>query len=154
MRYFIIIMALLLSPNLVLAQDGGRMAAAKQFVTSPGQQAMLDGILSKDVIISQLYAMAPAVPDDDKDVIATIVAQELDDFRPAMEAAVISALTKHFTLDEIKAMTDFYSTPEGASIGAKMQPYTIEVYQIMGPQLQRMQNNIIQKLSDYKSKQN
>lgn len=154
MRYFIIIMALLLSPNLVLAQDGGRMAAEKQFVTSPGQQAMLDGILSKDVIISQLYAMAPAVPDDDKDVIATIVAQELDDFRPAMEAAVISALTKHFTLDEIKAMTDFYSTPEGASIGAKMQPYTIEVYQIMGPQLQRMQNNIIQKLSDYKSKQN
>ena len=39
----------------------------------------------------------------------------------------LKALVKHFTVNELKAMTAFYSSPEGKSIRQKMMPYMGEV---------------------------
>ena len=40
---------------------------------------------------------------------------------------ILKALVKHFTVNEIKAMTAFYSSPEGKSIRQKMMPIWAEV---------------------------
>lgn len=44
-----------------------------------------------------------------------------------LEELTLNAIVKHFTVKEINALTEFYSSPEGQSIMKKMPVYTKEI---------------------------
>ncbi|MGE4488120.1 MAG: DUF2059 domain-containing protein [Kiritimatiellales bacterium] len=45
----------------------------------------------------------------------------------AMEKAMLDAMTKYFTADELKALADFYGSPVGKSAMSKMGAYMADV---------------------------
>lgn len=45
----------------------------------------------------------------------------------ALESAAVDAMAKNFTVDEIKALTKFYASPEGRSVMKKMPDYMREL---------------------------
>ena len=62
-----------------------------------------------------------------------------------LENSVISAMTKHFTADELNALADFYGSARGKSILSKFGPY-------MGDMMPIMQNEIARVIDIAKKK--
>ncbi|WP_103027616.1 DUF2059 domain-containing protein [Salinibacter altiplanensis] len=48
-----------------------------------------------------------------------------------LRTAMIDAMTATFTVEEIEALTQFYSTPEGRSVMEKMSTYMAEVQPVI-----------------------
>jgi hypothetical protein len=122
--------------------------AAEAFINNPVQQKLLDDMLSPEVAMAQLQAMAPQMPPEVAQRVLVIVVEEMNVFRPEMEAAMISAAAESFTIDEIQALNDFYSSPLGASAMGKMTPYMQSAMATMGPGMQEMQGRIMQRVQE------
>ena len=122
--------------------------AAEAFINSPVQQKLLDDMLSPEVAMAQLQAMAPSMPPEVAESVLAIVVEEMNAFRPEMESAMIAAAAQSFTIEEIGALNDFYSSPLGASAMGKMTPYMQAAMGEMGPGMQQMQARIMQRVQE------
>lgn len=54
-----------------------------------------------------------------------------------LEKASVDAMVKHLTAGEIKALADFYASPEGRSVMAKMPAYMNEITPVMMQEMSR-----------------
>ncbi len=122
--------------------------AAEAFINSPVQQKLLDDMLSPEVAMAQLQAMAPTMPPEVAERVLEIVVDEMTAFRPQMETAMITAAAQSFTIEEIAALNEFYSSPLGASAMGKMTPYMQAAMGEMGPGMQAMQGRIMQRVQE------
>ncbi|WP_298357693.1 DUF2059 domain-containing protein [uncultured Litoreibacter sp.] len=120
--------------------------AATTFIQSPVQQKLLDDMLSPEMVMTQMQAVAGQLPADKVDVLVKIVTEELDGIRPQMEAAMIAGAAQAFTIEEITALTEFYNSPLGTSAMGKMTPYMQQTMGSLGPAMQQMQGNIVQRV--------
>lgn len=120
--------------------------AATAFIESPVQQKLLDDMLNPEMLMTQFQAMNVQIPQDKVQPILNIVSEELDAIRPDMEASMIAGAAQAFTVDEINALTEFYSSPLGASAMAKMNPYMQSTMGAMMPALQSAQGKIMQRV--------
>ena len=119
--------------------------AAEAYVNNPIQQKMIDDMLSPDMVMAQMAALTQGMPQDQIETISNIVAEEVTAIRPAMEAAMIDGAAATFTLEEINALNDFYASEIGASVMGKMTPFMQSYMASLGPDLQQMQQNIMQR---------
>lgn len=136
----------LLSANIAFAADDGLREAAERFAALPSQQKMMDDMLSVDAAMAQLRATLPGAREDEMRAMAEIVNDELQSLRPAMETAMIDAMVEIYTLEEIEAMTEFYSTPVGASVAEKTQPYMASFWARIGPEFTAMQGRLMSRM--------
>lgn len=147
MRHFALVLVLALATTRpASAQDDALRAAVDRYITNPVQQRMMDDMLSADAMIDQMRAMAPQLTEDQLQIVGRISAEELAMLRPDLEAAMIEAAIATFTLAEIEALETFYTTPEGASVMAKMQPFMAQAMGRMGPQMVAAQSRIGQRI--------
>ena len=58
---------------------------------------------------------------------------------PAMEKAIKTAMVKHFTTDELKALADFYSSPVGKSAMKKMGSYMADLMPVIQAEVLKAQ---------------
>ncbi|MEL6680585.1 MAG: DUF2059 domain-containing protein [Pseudomonadota bacterium] len=131
------------APAQVRVGENPARAAAIAYVESPSQQRMLDDMLSRDAVVSQMRAMLPEdVPEDDLDEIIDIVTEEVASAREEMEEAMIIAAIDTFTVEEIRALDRFYRTPVGGRIAAKQQPFQEAFLEFLRPVIQDMQSEI------------
>jgi len=130
------------------AQSDALRAAAERYVQHPVQQKMIDDALSPDTVVAQLRATAPQLTDEQVQVAATIVVEEMVKIRPALEVAVIEAVASTFTLDEIEALETFYNSPPGASAMSKIQPFMVSAMGSMAGPLQAAQSRIGQRMAE------
>ncbi len=128
------------------AQADEATDAATAFIESPVQQKLLDDMLSPEMLMTQFQAMQVQIPEDKVQPVLNIVSEELNAIRPDMEAAMIAGAAAAFTVDEINALTEFYSSPLGASAMAKMNPYMQSTMGSMMPALQGAQGKIMQRV--------
>lgn len=68
--------------------------------------------------------------------------------RPKLEAAMIRSAAETFSLDEIRALSAFYATPEGRAILLKMRPFIDGAMARVAPDLQAAQGVILQRSFD------
>lgn len=61
-----------------------------------------------------------------------------------LRTAMIDAMTATFTVEEIEALTQFYSTPEGRSVMKKMSTYMAEVQPVMMKEVRRSMKQVMQ----------
>ena len=123
--------------------------AAQRYIESQGMQAMMDEMLAPDAMADALRAQfGEQVPEDVMSQIVVIATDELQDLRPAMEEAMIEAAAETFTLDEIEAQIEFYQSPEGASVIAKMQPFMGSFYEAIGPEFQAANERIMERAAE------
>ncbi|MCA8879508.1 MAG: DUF2059 domain-containing protein [Rhodobacteraceae bacterium] len=128
------------------AQSGNALEdAARAYVASPGQQALIDSLLSPEAILAQINAASPDLPPKLTGLVSRIASDELESLRPKLEAAMVDSAVKTFTLDEIHALDVFYNTPEGRSILLKMQPFLEDALAQVAPEIRAAQDVILQR---------
>jgi hypothetical protein len=110
--------AVLMSAVPALAADSkdDRIAATRDYLKAVPVTAMAGDLTSE---------LMNAVPPEQQAMAAEVLKKALDP--EFLESVTLAAMPKHFTTDEIKAMTRFYSSPEGASIMRKYGAYMADI---------------------------
>ncbi|MFN0262361.1 DUF2059 domain-containing protein [Tepidamorphus sp. 3E244] len=143
-----IALAPIASGSLAQAQDAERMAAAQKYLETPTVQKMMSDMLSPQYVSAMLQQMQVSanVTDEQRDKLAKILSEEFAKIRPQMERVMLESTAANFTVNEIEALTAFYSSEEGAAIAEKMQPYMAQAMQQIIPLMQSMQQSFIQRV--------
>ena len=100
----------------VADNEENRLAAAKEYLKIASAEDML-----KEMTASVSGKLPEQVQ---KKFTEVMTSQAIKD---STNQITLKALVKHFTVNELKAMTAFYSSPEGKSVRQKMMPYMSEV---------------------------
>jgi len=96
--------------------------------------------LARDLTIEILKT----VPQEQQEMAEEVLKKALDS--AFLESITLMAMPKHFTADEIKALTRFYASPEGASVMSKLGAYTADIM----PALQSRIMSILAPYNDQK----
>jgi len=100
----------------VADNEENRLAAAKEYLKIASAEDML-----KEMTASVSGKLPEQVQ---KKFTEVMTSQAMKD---STYQITLKALVKHYTVNELKAMTAFYSSPEGKSVRQKMMPYMGEV---------------------------
>ena len=123
--------------------------AAGRYIESDGVQKMMDSMFSPEMMTSMMQSQAGgSIPPDELEQVSQVVSEVLEDARPDMEEAMVTAAAETFTLPEIEAQIEFYQSPEGASVMSKMQPFMTTFNEAAAPAMQAMQQELMTRLSE------
>lgn len=128
------------------AQTQEQLDAARAYMNTPVQQKLMEDMLSPEVLMAQMDPTGNLIPSDKKEIIATIISEEMLAMRPVMMESIVQGMATSFTLEEITALTEFYSSPLGASAMSKMAPFMHETMTAIGPEIQQMQLNVVKRI--------
>ncbi|WP_300038382.1 DUF2059 domain-containing protein [uncultured Roseobacter sp.] len=128
------------------AQDAAQLQAAKGFVDSAGQQAVLDKMLSVERVLSQTGLTPDKIPDGKEPVIREIIAEELGQIRPALEKEMSETAAEVYTAEEIAALTAFYNSDAGASAVAKTELFQTLTLRSFGPTFREARQRMAERL--------
>ena len=99
-----------------------RRAAAQRYVST---------IPSESVFDEMITTLSQQVPSNRREEFVTLMRKLVP--VDAMQAVTIETMSRHFTVEEIDAMTKFQGSPEGKAIMGKLGSYMGELM----PQIQR-----------------
>lgn len=128
------------------AQTQEQLDAAHSYVNTLAHQKLMDDILSPGALMAQMDPTGTLIPNDKKGPITTIISEEMIAIRPVMLESIAQGMAARFTLEEINALTEFSSSPIGASAMSKMATYVHETLISVRPQIQQMQLNVVQRI--------
>jgi len=75
----------------------------------------------------------------------------MDEIRyDTLRTAMIDAMAATFTVEEIEALTKFYSTPEGRSVMEKMSTYMAKLQPVMMKEVRRSMKQVMQTSQERK----
>ncbi len=118
---------LVLAVATVAAAQSSDSAAARRAAA----QRYVSAIPSESVFDEMVATLAQQVPSNRREEFVTLMRKLVP--VDAMQAVTIETMSRHFTVDEIEAMTRFQSSPEGRAIMGKLGAYMGELM----PQVQR-----------------
>ncbi len=132
-RFAIVTMMLLFGARSLIGQEAhvaledtpeNRAKAASDYLKVASIEDLLNDVTEK---------VALQLPAPNRELFKSLMTKHID--KAALREATQRALTKYFTVDELQAMTSFYSTPQGKSILKKMGLYTAEVMPVIQSQV-------------------
>ncbi|MCK0166568.1 DUF2059 domain-containing protein [Jannaschia sp. S6380] len=109
-----------------LAQEADIEALARDYVMLPANHAMMDQMLGADTLAAQFAASLPPQVDLRPETMAEVgvlMEETMAPLRPRMEELMVEGAAETFSEAELRALINFYSTPEGEGVLMKMQPY-------------------------------
>lgn len=133
----------------VHADDAALRAAAETYAGLPDVQAMMDELMSAETLSANLRASLPPNMNPTPQQIARvgeIMEGAMRPLRPELERAMIEAMIRNFTLDEIEAVTDFYRSPAGAAVMRKMQPFMQDTMAAIAPSMTEFQTAVLPEI--------
>ncbi len=81
------------------------------------------------------------MPGESKEITQAMMDElRYDDLR----TAIVDAMANTFTVEEIEALTQFYSTPEGRSVMEKMSTYMAQLQPVMMKEVQRSMKRVME----------
>ncbi len=86
--------------------------------------------------------IAVNLPADQRQQFKQMITADLD--IPALTKAMIDAMVKHFTTDELKALADFYGSPVGKSAMQKFGAYMADLMPIIQAEMMKAQAKLNQ----------
>jgi len=137
-RSCIALVAATLFSSTAFAQDAELIEAATEYANLPGVQKMIDDTFAPATFANQIRASLPpsmGVTQEQLDELGQLMAEKLSLLRPEMEQAMITGAARHFTLEEINALSEFYQSPLGSSIMTKMLPFFQETMSFIMPRM-------------------
>ena len=108
-----------------------RLAAAKRYLKAVPPMEMVGETLSQ---------LANQIPEERREEFKKALTQVVTSER--IEKITLDAITKHFTVREIDALSAFYGSPEGRSITKKFTAYMADVM----PAIQKELADVIDKI--------
>lgn len=88
--------------------------------------------------------MAANLPPDQREQFKRVMTTQLD--IPALTKAMIDAMVKHFTTDELKALADFYGSPVGKSAMQKFGAYMADIMPVLQAEIIKAQAKLNQSM--------
>lgn len=153
MRSFLFAAAISLCGLPSFAQDAKELAT--QYNQLPAVQEMMTAMFSPETSAQQFKATLPPgvdVSDEKLLKVGQIMSDVLIGLKPEMEEMQIEAIADVFTVEEIEAMIEFYSSDIGASVLVKTQPMFTSVMTELTPKIQAAmgmrQQEIIEIMSE------
>lgn len=131
------------------AQSPEALDAAKRYLETPGMREMIDSMSSPEMMTQGILSSLPPnmeVTDEQVTRIGEIMSEAFSAIQPEMERIMLESTARHFTVEEIEAMIEFYSSDIGASVMSKMQPYMQDSMQQMIPQLTQVQQQVMPQI--------
>ena len=124
----LIMCALFLSAPVLAAEDSQaeREAAVDRYLAVMPPEEMMEDMAQ---------AMSMNFPPDQREGFRLFILEYVD--HGALEASSRDAMIRHFTADEINALTDFYSQPVAKSAMQKMGPYMAEIMPVVQAEIMR-----------------
>ena len=103
-----------------LAKDDPELrAAAESYIQHPITQGVLDSMSSVETmrsgLVSHLKAEGTTLSSDQIELLSRILQEEFARIRPQFETALTNAAIETYSLKEIQALNEFYSSDVGAS---------------------------------------
>jgi hypothetical protein len=127
MRYFLIILALAALPFAAVADEREeRVTVAKDYVDMALADFDMDGLVATmwASVVAQVEASGVAVTEDQRQAIDTLYKDTFVAPMTALMQEQAGLMADMMTLEEITALRDFYATPEGRSVMAKLPQLT------------------------------
>ena len=123
---------------------------AQKYVGLPEVQSMFSDMFSPQSMAAQVASQFPpgAIDDSKLAQIGELLSSELNKLRPRMENVMATKAAEVFTSEELQALIDFYQSPHGGSVMAKMQPYFQQYMAELGPEFQAIQIRIAPKVRE------
>lgn len=117
MKYLLTFLLTMICVSPALAQDdmNARLKAARAYEDTTPVIDLMDNMVEE-------FKKNPQIGDDP--AMMDIMFGAMD--KQAMKEDTIKLMAKHFTVDELNALTAFYSSPEGKSVMNKMPLYMSE----------------------------
>lgn len=146
MTLFVLALAFLTG---VASADETTRKLSQEYVNLPGVQKMMDDMLSPDAMAAHIAARAPAnarIDEKKKRLISKVMADEFKAFRPHMVAVMTAKAAEIFSAEELRALIEFYQSPHGSSIMAKMQTFSQQFLVALAPDLRNMQQKLTLKI--------
>jgi hypothetical protein len=131
MKKFVLITLLALSPNLALALDDtpkNREAEVTRYLKAVPPSEMMQDVADK---------IAKTLPEAHRKPFVDMMTKYFD--INVLEEITKSAMIKHFSADELKALADFYSSPVGKSAMSKMGDYMADIMPAMQAEMIKAQ---------------
>ena len=131
-------------------------AAAESYVRHPVTQSTLDSMISMDTlrsgVVAQLQARNVELTSDQVERVSRILLEELDRLRPQLETLMIEATIETYSLEEVHAIIEFYSSEVGASammkIGKMMASFNQGAVPLFRQLFERLGARIGEELSE------
>lgn len=128
--------------------QAARLAAARELAAVAAVQEGLASSLDGDEVQAAIDKdMAQrGIPAADRARVRMIFQETLADMRSTLIEKSIVAMARVYTVTEIKAMTAFARTPEGAAIQRKTGAFAAELTKQLAPLNEQIQRNVMTKL--------
>ncbi len=107
--------------------DKAKISAIEKYLQIMPVQELLDDMAIKVV---------KTLPDENREAFIDLMTNKFD--IKVLESAMIKSMYKHYTLNEIEALIDFYGKPEGKSIMRKMGDYMADIMPIIQSEVVRI----------------
>ncbi len=130
-----------------LAEDTA--ALARQYAEIPDVQLMFDDLFSPAALAEQFRLGLPPgleISEDQLKRVGDVMGEMMASLRPELTEKMIEGMAEHFTAGELKALIEFYSSPEGASVMRKMQPFYQNFMVEFLPVIQKRQQDYLPAL--------
>ena len=96
--------------------EANRLKEANRYLTATPPEEMVADMAKN---------MAKTIPEAKRQEFIDVMTKGLD--MESLRKTMVEAMVKHFTVDELKALADFYGSPVGKSAMKKFGPYMAEV---------------------------
>ena len=119
-KYLVVI--LLSACSIISAHAQTRAELAHQYVQLPAVQAMMSDMISPETFASQIQAGLPSdldITSNQKQRIGNLLAEKMAPLLPKLERQMIKAAAEIYTVAELQAVIEFYSSDLGVSILSK-----------------------------------
>ena len=103
-----------------------RRREAERYLQASPPKAMLEDVADK---------MAANLPADQRDQFKRVMTTQLN--IPALSKAMMDAMVKNFTTEELKALADFYGSPIGKSAMQKFGAYMADVMPVVQAEIMK-----------------
>ena len=103
-----------------------RRHEAERYLQASPPKAMFEDVADK---------MAANLPADQRDQFKRVMTTQLD--IPALSKAMMDAMVKNFTTEELKALADFYGSPIGKSAMQKFGAYMADVMPVVQAEIMK-----------------
>lgn len=112
MKYLFAFLIIVLATNSYAGTDAEKLAAAERYMATAPLSDMINDMTAK---------VAVQIPENRRANFIKVMTEEIDMDR--LESAVLDAMVKTFTLEELNALADFYGSEVGKSAMAKFGTY-------------------------------
>lgn len=130
------------------APDPVKVALVKRYFADMHINTMISGMMRQmmPTMLQQIRKAHPEMTDVQMQGVTDAVTESMDEFMPKMTDAMVPVYADTFTTDELTKLDEFYESPVGQSILAKMPVAMQKMMPVMMQMMPDMQADIIKRV--------